>query len=120
MKKIIYTVLAVAPTFAFAADPNFSAITALLNFAKTAAGTLIPLFIAAAVIFFFWGLVQFLRGAGDPKTHEAGKSHMILGIIVIAIMVSLSGIIAWLQNITGVGSSNGTFVAPTVQGIPSN
>lgn len=48
---------------------------------------------AAALILFFWGVLQFIRGAADEKARSTGKAHMLWGIIGMAIMVSVFAVI---------------------------
>ncbi len=59
---------------------------------------------AIAIIYFFWGMIQFLRAGGDPKAKEAGQAHMIYGIIAIAVMISIYGLVAWLQSTLGIST----------------
>ena len=52
------------------------------------------LLISLAVLYFIWGLVQFLSSkAGGRLDIETGKNHMIWGIIGLLIMVSAIAII---------------------------
>ena len=102
MKKFIYTVLAFAPALAFA--QNLSGLSQLVTEIGQIVSKIIPLMFALAIIYFFWGLIQFLRGAGDPKLHDQGKMHMIYGIIALAVMISVYGLILWLQTNLGVSS----------------
>lgn len=72
---------------------------------RTFLNSLLPLLIAVAVIYFFWGLVMFIRAAGsDPKAAESGKSIMIWGIIALFVMLGIWGIIGWLLGVTGFGT----------------
>ncbi len=114
MKKIIYSLMLLAPTLAFAA--NFSPFYDLLAFLGIAIKSLIPIIFGIAIIYFFWGLAQYIRSAGDPKKASEGKSIMVWGVIAIAVMLSIYGIVALLQNILGV-NQNGPIPVPTVQGL---
>ena len=58
--------------------------------------SVVPILITIALIVFFWGLIQYIRGAG--KSAAAGKSIMIAGIVSLFVMVSIWGIIALAQN----------------------
>ncbi len=107
MKKIIYALLSFMPALAFAAD--LSGLSSLITQVGQIIAKIIPLMFALAIVYFFWGLIQWLRGAGDPKLHEQGKMHMIYGIIAIAVMVSIYGLVIWLQTTLGV---------PTVTSVP--
>ena len=117
MKKFIYAVLSFSPMLAMAATaPDLSGISGLITNIGGILNKIIPLFVALAIIFFFWGLVQFLRSAGNKEKHEEGKNHMIYGVIAIAVMISLFGLITWLQNTLGV-SSGGSITVPIVPGL---
>ncbi|HYC83529.1 MAG TPA: hypothetical protein VEB60_03250 [Candidatus Paceibacterota bacterium] len=48
---------------------------------------------AAAVLIFFWGVVEFIAGAENPKARDLGKQHMIWGVVGLFIMVSVNGIL---------------------------
>lgn len=103
MKKVIYTAIYFAPMLAFAQGtgqlgPLLTQIRSLLN-------QVVPVLLALAVIYFFWGLIQFLRGAGDPKAHELGKTHMIYGIIAIFLMVSVFGLVNYLTGTLNLSNS---------------
>lgn len=119
MKKVIYILASVgavfAPTLAFAAV-NFTVLLDLERQGGEIIGKIIPIIFALAVIYFFWGIVQYIRGAGDPKKASEGKSIMIYGIIAIAVMISVYGIVTWLQDTLGINST-ATIVLPTVPGL---
>lgn len=114
MKKLVYASLAFAPVMALAAD--FSGLTAIIDFIATTVKRLIPIFFALAIIYFFWGLIVFLRAAGDPKAQEAGRNQMIWGVITIAVMISVYGLALWLQTLFGV-SNVSSLPIPVVSGL---
>jgi hypothetical protein len=98
MKKLIYSSLLIVPTFAFA--QSLGNLTSLVSNLKGLINSIIPLLLAVAVVYFFWGLITFIRAAGDPKAAESGKSIMIWGIVALFVMVSLWGILNWLTTTT--------------------
>lgn len=63
---------------------------------------LIALMFAIAVLYFLWGMLEFIQGAADPKARETGRSHMIWGIIGLFIMISVYGILNIIINTLGV------------------
>lgn len=63
---------------------------------------LIKLVFAAAVVTFFWGVFQFIRGASDQAARDTGRRHMIWGIVGMAIMVSVEAIIEVVLDNVGV------------------
>ena len=120
MKKVIYSAISFLPTLAFAvAAPttNLGFLTTLVNQIGSAIKALIPVIFGLAIIYFFWGLVQYIRSAGDPKKASEGKSIMIYGIIAIAVMVSVYGLVAWLQGAVGITAGQNNVVIPEVPGL---
>lgn len=119
MRKAIYlavsSAFALTPVFASAAV-DFSEISDLVTQAGQIIAKLIPIMFALAIIYFFWGVTQYIRGAGDPKKASEGKSIMIYGIIGLAVMASLYGIIFWLQSTLGIETVT-TITLPTVPGL---
>jgi Na+-driven multidrug efflux pump len=63
----------------------------------------IPVLIAAAIVVFFWGLVQYIRTSGEG--HAEGRNVMIAGLISLFIMVSVWGLVNLAQNALGVSGS---------------
>ena len=60
--------------------------------------TLIPLVIALAILFFFWGLAKFILYADNDEKRKEAKSIMIWGVIALFVMVTIGGIIALLSD----------------------
>jgi hypothetical protein len=65
----------------------------LAKIADKIVNPLIRAIFALAMIWFFWGVLQFIRGAGDESARSIGKQHMIWGVVGMAIMVSAFAII---------------------------
>ena len=106
--------MAFAPVLALAASaPDTSGITGLVTSLGNIIKSLIPVAFALAIIYFFYGVAKYILKAGDPKEAAAGKSIMIYGIIAIAVMASVYGLVAWLQNTLGV-SATSSITLPTV------
>ena len=60
---------------------------------------LIAILVGLALLVFFWGLVRFIfRVGGDEKAVEEGKKIMIWGLIALFVMVSVWGIISFMQR----------------------
>lgn len=115
MKKVLIASLSFLPTLAFA-QADLSGISSLVTDAGTILGKIIPIMFALAIIYFFLGVVQFLRSAGDADAKKEGQDHMLWGFIAIFVMVSLYGLIAWFQSTLGVGAG-GTVDIPTIPGL---
>lgn len=107
MKKVVYALLAFAPVLAAAQGVGNT--IALVTNIRALINAIIPVLFAIAIVYFFWGLIKYIGSAGDAKAASEGKSIMIWGIIALAVMVSVYGIINWL---IGVANLNNTPIAP--------
>ena len=52
---------------------------------------------ALAVVYFLFGLFKFIRNQDNEKEMEGGKQQMVWGIVGIAIMVGVYGILHLIQ-----------------------
>ncbi len=77
-------------------------LTEQLRGAGTLLNALIGVFIALAIVVFFWGLIKYLWGANAENASE-GLKLMFWGLIAVFVMVSVWGIIALLQRSFNVG-----------------
>src|SRR3989344_2749345 len=93
IKKIIAAVLALTPSFAFAAglDNVLLTIQRLLNLAT-------PIVVALALLYFFWGLANYILSTGDEEKREQGRNIMIWGVIALFVMVAVWGLVQILAQ----------------------
>ena len=114
---VILTFIYSAPVITFAFDPGVKgflvAFRALIN-------PTITVVVGLAIVFFFWGLAQFILHSGDQKTHEEGKNKMLWGIIAIFVMVSIWGIVAWIGGVFGISTSTTNSSTQTSSGFNGN
>ena len=59
---------------------------------------LIKLLFALAVIYFLYGVFEFLANQENEEKKTAGKSHMVWGVVGIAIMLGVWGILSVVLN----------------------
>lgn len=86
------------PQVSFAA---FDKVKSLLRDFKSVLDLLIPITFALALLFFFYGLADFIRTASE-KTKEEGKNRMKWGIIALFVMISIWGIIGYIGDSLGI------------------
>lgn len=55
-------------------------------------GPLMPLLFAAALLWFIWGLTEFIRAADNSEERLRGKRRMLWGILALFFMVTFLGI----------------------------
>lgn len=85
----------------------------LIRGVKGIVDLLIPLVVALALLYFFWGLAKFIRSAGNEDARDEGKQIMLWGIVALFVIVSVWGIVQFLQRELLPGFSGGSF--PTGQ-----
>ena len=103
MKKIIRIIpagaLALFPTLIFAQNLGwFRTVTTAI---ADVVNALVPIMITLAFVVFVWGLITFILASGDEAAKDEGKRRMIWGVIALFIIISIWGIIALLQTMTG-------------------
>ncbi len=81
------------------AETLFDTLTKVSSFVNA----LIGLFITAAIVVFFWGLIMYLTKAEEEGAK--GLNLMIWGVVAIFVMVSIWGIIRLLQSTFNVSST---------------
>jgi heme/copper-type cytochrome/quinol oxidase subunit 2 len=58
---------------------------------------LIPVIIGLALLYFFWGLAQYMLKVGDKTKQEEARNVMVWGVIIIFVMVSIWGLVGLLS-----------------------
>jgi hypothetical protein len=111
LKATIAGALVFAPFLAFA-----ETLTGILGTVGQLIGAATPIVVALALVYFFWGLGNFILGSGEGEKRKEAIAIMIYGIIALFVMVSIWGIVNVLQTTFNVqGGSD--IRAPRVQGI---
>lgn len=112
MKKI----LSVAGTFALPALALAATFNSIVAQVQDLLNLLIPILITLAVIYFFWGLANYILNAGDTEKKEEGRNIMIWGIVALFVMVSIWGLVGLIGSTFGIqqGGTGAGFI-PTVR-----
>ena len=63
---------------------------------------ILVLLFAAALMYFLYGLFEFLSNTGSEEKRTIGKEHMLWGIIGMFIMMSVFAIMQIIMNTLGV------------------
>lgn len=100
LTKILLLTGIFTPIIAFAEPLN--GVKALLTAFLEILNLTIPVIFGLAVVYFFWGTVQFIGNAGDTKTRDDGKKKMLWGIVALFVMVSLYGILRFIGSSIGI------------------
>ncbi len=91
------------PYIAFAATDNPLSIKELMfRISYFILNPLIILGFTLAVLYFLWGMIQFLQNRTmSPEKSNEGKNHMFYGVIGMVIMVSAFAIMRAMAGIIG-------------------
>jgi mannose/fructose/N-acetylgalactosamine-specific phosphotransferase system component IID len=65
----------------------------------------IPLLIALGVVYFVWGVVRYMIGDSE-EAKKKGKDGIIFGIIGLAVIISLWGLVTIVLNTFGLENSS--------------
>ena len=110
MKRFFVTsALFLFPLAAFAVPATTDIFVKLLAVVNTAA----PVLVGLAVLFFFWGLGQYILASGDETKKAEGRNIMIYGILALFVMVSVWGLVKLVQNTLQIWSDS----APDIPGV---
>jgi len=75
---------------------------------------LVPIFIGFAIVVFFWGILKFIGNAGDQKAIEDGKKIMIWGLVGLFVIVSMWGLVGFLQETLNIGNIGSVGNGPAI------
>lgn len=75
---------------------------------------ILPFLVALGVVYFVWGMVQYFIADGE-EAKKTGKDRIIYGIIGLAVIVSIWGLVYILTETLGLGQ--GGQIAPDVTGL---
>ncbi len=114
-KSSIYTSAIIAssllvPALAFAqrqGSPEGNTVTNIVNNLTGAARLGVTLLFVVAMLVFVWGAIKLIVSAGDPEAIKKAKSFMWWGVIAMAVLASVFGLVTFLQSYFGVTAGNG-------------
>ena len=107
-KKLAILTVATLPLLGFA--QSLTNLFGLVGSAQNLINVLIGFVIALATLVFIYGILKYVLSK-DPEGQKDARSYMVGGIIGLFVMVSVWGIVAFLQS--ALFGSNGTPVSPT-------
>ncbi len=102
LKKIFFEYILIP--IAHANTQDFSSLMGRIN--KHLINPLITVLFALALVQFIIGLFKFFGNRENSEDLEVGKRHMLWGIVGMAIMVSVFGIMSFLSTSVGVGNAS--------------
>ena len=91
---------------------NTTLITILCQINKIL-GIIVPILIALGVVYFIWGVISYVIGT-DEEAKASGRQKIIYGIIGLAVIIGVWGLVGILNKTFGVGAAG--VVTPVVPG----
>lgn len=117
MKKIVYLLPFVLPVLAFGQIIEENVTTVSNTIVRLINDAVIPILFALAILYFLWGVVQYIRSAGDEKKRSDSLHMMLYGIIGIAVMASVWGLVGIFTGfVDSTGGAPELPFAPVVTG----
>jgi len=68
------------------------------SFTTNILGAIVTLLIGLGLVFFLWGVVKYVTAGADESKATEGRNLMIYGIISLAVMVSVWGLVKILTS----------------------
>ena len=97
---------------ACATGSTLTTIGGILCKLKELLSAIIPLVIILGVVYFVWGVVSYVI-ASDEEAKTTGRDRMIYGIIGLAVIVSVWGLVTILTNTFGLPTTGQKILFPT-------
>lgn len=114
-KNNFYSLVATAvslatPLLVFAQNTSKLEVTAL-GIVKILEIVVTAVFVMAVIVF-GWGIVLLIIAAGDPAKIKQARQFIIWGVVGIAILASIYGLIVYLRDFFGVVPGGGGVIIP--------
>lgn len=91
-----------AATLTCPAPGQIENLTDLINFVTCALNqSVLPLLVTLAVVFFLWGVTQYMINPASSEEREKGQQYMIWGLIGLFVVVSVWGLVSILTSTFG-------------------
>lgn len=104
MKKFVLNIVAFfAPATALAQGTTNADGFTLIQTATDYVNRIVTFLLAAAILVFVWGVVQYVI-AGDEEKKKTGRQHMVWGIIGLFAIVAVWGLVNVIINSTGISN----------------
>ena len=124
-KKLIVLsgfVLSLAPVAALAANAGsncsgggVTGLEGVLCKIQNLLNAIVPVLVALGIVYFVWGVVSYMIGS-DEEAKKKGRDRVIYGIIGLAVIVAMWGLVNILTNTFGLtGSNSSSIILPTIQ-----
>lgn len=118
MKKNLFKIVSVSSVIFFTPFLAFAQQTGLISVVSSISnlfGAILPVLISLGVIYFVWGMVQYFIADGE-EAKKTGRDRIIYGVIGLAVIVSLWGLVHIVVATFGIGGG----VAPSLDKVAAS
>ena len=70
----------------------------LVKILLSISGNIINLLFVVAVMYFFWGLANYIKSSGDASERNESRKYIVYGIIGLFVMTSVWGLVKILTS----------------------
>ena len=109
----IFSFLALTP-FLVHAEVACTGLVGVLCKISTLLGAILPVLVGLGVVYFAWGVVTYFIGS-DEEAKKKGRDRIIFGIIGLAVIISVWGLVYLLTDTFGLSTNGSDF-----KGVPDN
>ncbi len=102
------------PVVVFAQNPDTSGPQELVQGALQILNIIVTILFVVAIAVFGWGIIKLIASAGDPEKRKEAKGILIWGVIAIAVLALLFGLVQYLSTVFGVDEGTLQIDVPTV------
>jgi hypothetical protein len=74
----------------------------------------VPFLVAVAVLYFLWGVLQFIINADDEEARKKARNSIVAGLIGLVIMLSFWALVSFVQRSFGLDSGGGPTAYPSL------
>jgi len=79
-------------------DTEFTTFSSVVSYIVGVLNLLIWLLVGVGLLVFIWGILKYIASGGDMEKAKEGRRFMILGIIGLAVMLSVWGLVNIITN----------------------
>ncbi len=95
MKKIITLSIFLFPSIVFAEEGIIKYIDSVSNIVNK---ILIPIVFSLCILYFFWGVAQYISSAARGDKSNEGKDIMWRGILALFVLTTIWGIVTFIRK----------------------
>ena len=88
------------------AAPDTTKLTNIASGFVDIANVVTTILFVLAIAVFAWGIVKLIWAAGDANAVREARGIITWGLIAIAVLASLYGVVKYLQTVVGVGTGD--------------